>query len=259
MTPEERMRITGQESGERINVYKLNEIKMSGDDGTFSMREVLAEKGEDGKYPVKDLGDHVDAVIIKMRWRLTRYEELPDNKSIYYMTSEYDSKNTDKVVLFTNMEKDIAVKIKEKYGLGTQQVVYAYVPALKQVCRIIVKASGLGSEKNPNKELGLFDHKNSFTESNTFIDDFITHFSSVYREDEKNKRKSYYATVFSTGRELTDTEKEKIATLREEVHEKTSANKNFADEYTPPKEEKDEIDKGFEAAQEEVSPDDIPF
>ncbi len=45
---------------------------MSGDDGSFRMRQVLSEKGEDGRYPTKDLGKELNGVILKMRWQFFR-------------------------------------------------------------------------------------------------------------------------------------------------------------------------------------------
>jgi len=42
--------MTGQQGGERVVAHKLNEIRMSGDDGKFTYLELLGEKGADGKY-----------------------------------------------------------------------------------------------------------------------------------------------------------------------------------------------------------------
>jgi hypothetical protein len=152
--------MTGQASQERTVVLKLNEIKMNGDTGAFNLRETLGEKGEDGKYPVKELGKEVKGVILKMRWRLSRFEEAKSDKDkpTMWMTSEYDNKNTDKVVLFNNNEKGIAADIKEKYKLGYKRVLYTYIPGLKQTVRIVVNASALSGDKNSGGELGLFEY-----------------------------------------------------------------------------------------------------
>jgi hypothetical protein len=87
----------------------------------FVLRETLGEKGEDGRYPTKELGKTVGGVILKMRWRLAKFET--NKPSI--MSSEYDKKNTDTVVLFGSNEKGLAVDLKEKYSLGSQRVLFA--------------------------------------------------------------------------------------------------------------------------------------
>lgn len=251
--------MTGQKGAERTPAYKLNEIKMSGDDGAFSIKEVLSEKGEDGKYPVRPLGEAVDGVILKMRWRLTRYVESPGRS---LMTSEYDNKNTDKVIEFSTGDKGVAVDMKEKHKLSTQRVLYVYIPKEKEVVRIIVKASALSSDNNPEidgkRALGLFEYIDEYNSSETYVHDYVTHFSSVFREGKnsdgsKNKRKDHYAMTFEAGRILTDTEKEKVLGMIKDVHEKTSANKNFAEEYVAPQESEES------APQEEINPDDVPF
>jgi hypothetical protein len=245
--------MTGQKGAERTPAYKLNEVKMSGDDGTFSLREILGEKDEKGHYRVLPLGNDFDAVILKMRWRLTRYDEdKATGQGKTTMTSEYDNKNTDKVVVFGSNEKGIAAEMKVKYNLGSQRVLYVYDPKRKEIIRIIVKASALSGEKNPEGVLGLFEYIDEHNAATTMVHEFITHFASTYREDEKNKRKSYHAMTFSCGRPLTDTEKEKILTLIKEVHEKTTANKDFADDYKAPETQTEE-------PKDEISPDDIPF
>ena len=245
--------MTGQKGAERTPAYKLNEIKMSGDDGSFSIKEVLGEKGEDGRYRVRLLGEGVDGVILKMRWRLTRFVESPGRS---LMTSEYDNKNTDKVVEFSTNEKGLAANLKEKHNLSSQRVIYAFIPKEKEVVRIIVKASALSSENNPEvdgkKPMGLFDYIDEYNSTETFVHDYITHFGSIFREDKKNKRKSYHAMTFSTGRILTDSEKETILGLIKEVHEKTSGNKSFADEYVAPQEP-------MEYPKDDINPDDVPF
>ena len=51
---------TGQAS-KRIPAYKLNEVRINGDDGTFSLVELLSPKNADtGKYNSQKLGSSVD-------------------------------------------------------------------------------------------------------------------------------------------------------------------------------------------------------
>jgi hypothetical protein len=252
--------LTGQAgTGDRVPAFKLNEIKMSGDTGEFSLREILGTKGEDGRYPVKELGKVVRGVILKMRWRLTRYEEQSDGKggktSTTWMTSEFDNKSADKVVLFNNNEKGIAADIKVKHALGSQRVLYVYVPGLNQTVRLVVKASGLSGDKNPNSELGLFEYVDSFDmPAREYLHEYLTEFTGVYREDKTNPRKSYWAMTFKRGKEIETENKVKIIDMIKEVHEKVGT--KFADTYTPPV-----AAEGIEYPQQDdaINPDDIPF
>lgn len=226
--------MTGQENGERVVAYKLNEIRMSGDTGEFSFVEFLGEKGEDGKYPSQPLGKEIQGVILKMRWRLFKYEEMPDGSPKISSTSEFDNKLTDKIVIFGSNEKGLAVDLKEKYGLATQRVLYVYLPSLKEIVRIAVKASSLSGDKNPNKEQGLFEYLDKFNSDKEYVHEYLTKFGSVERKDPKgNKRKDYCAMSFSIGEKVTDASKEKVIEMIKDVHERTSKTA-FADEYVAP-------------------------
>lgn len=247
-------KMTGQNSGEKVTAYKLNEVRMSGDDGSFSFRCLLSEK-KDGKYVSQPLGKTVDGVILKMRWRLAKYNEPPAQS---YMTSEYDFKTTDTVIEFSTKKKGTAAQIKEELGLGSQRVLYVYVPAQKEIVRVIVKPSALSSENNPGKEFGLFDYVQSFTDENIGVHEFVTQFGSVHRPDKNgNKRKDYFAMTFTRGRALTETEKEKVIGLIREVHEKTGATA-FAEAYNGEPETNNEA-PGIEYPKDDIHPEDIPF
>ncbi len=243
-------KMTGQASGERVAAYKLNEVKMSGDTGEFSLRQILAEKGEDGKYPVVELGKELNGVILKKRWRLYRYEESKQS----LMSSEYDFKNQDTVVLFGSGEKGVAADIKEKYKLGTQGVLYVYLPGRKEVVRLIVKASGMGSEGNPDGVLGLFAYLDTYDAANgELFNDYQTVFKGTYRLDPKNPRKNYWAMTFAKGAAVLDENKPKVLEMVQEVHKKVGGT-TFAVQYAP------EAPTGNEDYPvEDINPDDIPF
>jgi hypothetical protein len=240
MDSKELAKLTGQEGGERVVAYKLNEIRMSGNDGTFTYLELLGTKGEDNKYPSKEIGKTLNGVILKMRWRLFKYEEvngIADIKS----TSEYDNKNTDQVYLFGKGEKGLAVDIKEKYKLGTQRVLYVYLPKKDEIVRIMVKPSALTADNNPNKEMGLFEYVDSFRNDSSYLHEHLTNFSGVERKDPKNPRKDYFAMTFSRGAHLLPESIEKVAGLIKEVHERTTGT-DFVEEYVPPAEDTGEVD-----------------
>jgi hypothetical protein len=258
MTDEEIKKMTGQAGNDRPAAYKLNEVKMSGDTGEFSIREILGEKEEDGKYPVKEMGKAVNAVILKMRWRLARYEELPGGKSTMWMTSEYENKTTDEVILFNNGERGIATDLKERHKLGSQRVLYVFLPGRKEVARLIVKPSALSGDKNPADEkgqaMGLFEYVDMFNEQKLNLHEFNTTFSSVYRTDPGgNKRKDYFAMTFAKGTEVAQENKGKVVEMIQEVVAKIGKG---SPEIAAPAVSGTDTDN---YPTDDINPDDIPF
>ena len=262
--------MTGQNQGDSgAAPYKLNEVRMSGDTGKFTLIELLGERGEDGKYPSRELGETIEGVILKMRWRLFKYEELPGGKSNVIASSEYDIKRkgpyddqslNDMVVLFNSGEKGVAADLKERYGLGSQRVLYVYSKKADQIVRVIVKPSALSGENNPGGELGLFGYVDGFKKDGKYLHNFTTKFGSVYREDAKNKRKSYYAMTFARGSELSEENRALVIEKIKEVHEKT-ASPEFAKNWTPPgaEAELDEgVSRGAEYPAEDITGGGVP-
>jgi hypothetical protein len=251
--------MTGQTGRERFPSYKLNEVTMSGDDGSFRLKEILGPKNTEGKYNVEQLGQELHGVILKMRWRLSRYEE--EGQSL--ATTEYDNKHQDEVVVFPMKDRGNAATMKERYKLSTQRVVYLYVPAKQQIVRLIVKASGLSGDKNPKEEKGLFEHIDEFNETNTLAHEFVTTCKGVFREGQntdgsRNKRKDHYAMSFSTGRKLNESELAKVEGMIRDVHEKTAP--ATAPTHEDVLEEQEEASpSGIEYPKDEINPDDIPF
>jgi hypothetical protein len=252
MTPEEIAAANGQTGSDRIAAYKLNEIKLNGNTGTFILRQTLAEKGEDGRYPTKELGPKIGGVILKMRWRLARFEK---NKASI-LSSEFDNKSTDTVVLFGSNEKGIAAALKDKYELGSQRVLYTYIPAIKEVVRIIVKPSALSGDKNLEGQLGLFEYVDGFNQDKKYLHEWMTEFSTVKRTEPVE----YFAMTFRAHKEIEAENKQPMVDLFKEVHEKTNGSA-FAEHYAGT----DGDGKGAPAniageyPEEDINPDDIPF
>lgn len=236
--------------------YKLNKVTMSGDDGKFKLTDLLSERPKGEKPNNEDLGEVIEGVILKMRWQLTRFDETTSLSS-----TEYDNKWKDEVTVYPMKEKGNAATMKEKHSLNTVRVVYFYVPKKAQIVRLIVKASALtGGEKNPGGEHGLFEYIDEYAQTETLPCEFITACKGVFREGKnadgsKNKRKDHYAMSFKSGRELTDSEFEKVEAMMIEVNEKTSAVKP----ETKPEIEEDVAGKGLEASSQEIDLNDIPF
>ena len=238
MDEKEKMReMTGQKGG-GSNPYPLNELRMSGDDGSFSLLELLSEK-IDKKYPKVEMGKEVKGVMLRMKWRMQKFVEGQG----FIRTTEYDNKNTDFVSVFPSNDKGLAVDMKEKYVLSTQRVVYFWLPERQEVVRLAVKASALSGEKNPNKEMGLFDYCNAMNENELYVNEHLTVLGSCFRLDPSgNKRKEYYATTFVQGDALSPDEAMKMRKMTEEIFERTKqkelpAIQSVADDYPEPSEE----------------------
>lgn len=252
---------TGQ-TGDRVAAYKLNEVRMNGDDGSFSLVELLLPKNADtGKYGVQKLGSSVEGVILKMRWKLSKYKEGEPSLN----TSEFDNKSKDKVVLFGTNERGIAANIKERFALTTQRVLYVYLPKQREIVRVIVKPSGF-SRKNPNDPAGLFEFINEHEKAGTYVHKFWTTFSCKFQEGKNldgspNKRKDHFSMTFACGKPLTEEQQEKVYAMIEEVDSKTTAiAAQFADSYEPKPE--NEITPGVDSTdypEDNLNPDDVPF
>jgi hypothetical protein len=177
---------------------------------------------------------------------LFRYEEKNGIVKTY-LTSEYDSKMKDEVIEFTTKDRGIAGEIKERMALGTQCVLYVYLPSRKETVRVIIKASALSSELNPEGVMGLFDYFNSFNMEEELPCEYTTIFGSTFREDGKNRRKTYYATTFKRGDRVKDENMSTVYEKLEEVDAKTG--------QPAPAVSEDKI----EYPEEDINPDDIPF
>jgi hypothetical protein len=126
------------------------------------------------------------------------------------------------------------------------------------------KASALSGDKNPGKELGLFEYIDEYNDTDTMVHQFIAECTGVFREGtnqdgSKNKRKDHYAMSFKRGRALNEGEIAKVEEMIAEVHEKT-ANPNAATEE--PEQEavqgrsEDDFDGAVDTAFEVYAPQD---
>jgi hypothetical protein len=218
LTKEEKMKMLGVSTQEAA--YKLNEVSINGDDGKFRLRDILGEK-QDDKYQIHELGNKISGVVLKMRWRFARYEEVQGQENgIYHTSTEFDNKHSDTVTVYPSKEKGLAVDMKEKYDLSTQRVVYFYLPERKEVVRLIIKSSALTGDKNPKQEMGLFEYQDFLRKDDVMLCDTVTDCSGVWREDAKNKRKSYWTMQFEKGRDLSDSEKDSIEAKMRELDSK---------------------------------------
>ena len=231
MENDQKKAILGMGTGGGAPMYKLNRVQMSGDDGTFKLSDLLKDREKGTKPDIADMGKELDGVILKMRWALSKYDEP---NSMFYSSTEYDDKWKDQVTIYPSKEKGSVENMKAKYALSTQRIVYMYVPSWKQIVRLIVKASALSGDKNPNGEKGLFEYIDEYMQTETYPCDYITSCVGVFRSGKNqdgtpNKRKDHYAMTFSQGRILTETEQAKVQQMMIEVNEKTGVPKVESD------------------------------
>lgn len=235
--------------------YKLNEVAMSGDTGEFIFKDILSGKGEDGKYAQRVIGNTLEVVFLKLRWKLNKYEEV-NGTGTFTSTTEYDDKNLDTVTVFPSKEKGLAINMKDKYKLKTLRIAYCYVPVLKQVVRLTIKASALTGDENDGEEMGLFDYQKFLENEKQHVYTVVTQLDSVTR-NKGDRRKEYKAMTFALGEVLAPEKFDKIRVLMHEVHEKvTTVQPDKKDEVA---EVKSEVKTDVDYPEDEINPDDIPF
>lgn len=234
--------------------YQLNQIEFNGQKGTFVERMLLGEKSGDGKYEKRDLGQEVKCVFLKHRRVLSQY--VKDGKSLN--TNEHKGKD-DYVFLSGANEKGIASNLREKYQkLRVKQIVYAYVPSLGEVVRIVIKGKSLFSEDK--NRFGYYDYVSSF-EKGDHAWMYWTELKPVQMQGELG---SYYAMELVKGEKLTDGQMEKIAGLIEEVTVKMDVVEEYYKAKAPQElakaveQEDEEIDDGS-TSDESINIADIPF
>lgn len=197
--------------------YPLNQIEFNGQKGVFVERMLLGEKGSDGKYVKKEIGNSVQCVFLKHRRILAQY--VKDGNSLN--TNEHKGKD-DYVFLSGANEKGIASNLREKYQkLRVKQIVYAYVPSLGEVVRVIIKGKSLFSEDK--NRFGYYDYISSFEKG----DHPWMYFTDLKPVQLQGDLGSYYAIELIKGERLTDGQMEKVAGLIEEV----TAKMDVVEEY----------------------------
>jgi len=196
-TKEELVEMSGEKAYRKPKSLQLNTITFNGKEGKFVFTDILSGRGADNKYTKKDLGTQVELVFLKIRRILSKYKKAP---AISLQTNEH-STTKDVVMLYGANEKGVAGEIREKYPeLRTQQIVYAYVPLLKQMVRLSVKGASLGSENKSKDVKGFYDYLTSFAN-----DEHSFEFMTVLKPiQESGELGAYFAINFIKGGLITD-------------------------------------------------------
>lgn len=212
MTNDEIANMTG--AGIYGKRFSVSEITFNGNTGDFMYRDKDAQKNADGKYPKENLGKSLDIVFLKIRRKLSVFKKNGNGLS----TNEHNSKNDMVVVYGPNNLRDIgtASAMREKYHeLRTQQMVYCYYPAKKEIVRIVIKGASLGSEvKHPADVNKFYDYLQTFSKE----EPVHTVFTKLSPIKEAGPQGDYYAIRFDKGATLAPEQQEKINSSIIEVH-----------------------------------------
>lgn len=252
-------------TGESIyqkNTMALDEVTFDGNDGIFLERAKDAKKDkETGIMPRTKLTqpeEVLEVVYLKIRRTLFHYDEMQEK---FWNTSEHNSKS-DLVVLYKDGKKEIgtAEDLRAKYLdanqvpiLSTQQVVYAYVPKLDKVVRLLIKGASLGSRfEHKTEVLKFYDYFRSFGKGE-HSHQFVTKLTPV-KEINKMK-KTYFAISFVKGQPLDEEMQSKVLGMINETHEMVQA----IDDRLQATLSKSEFSSPKQTFREKVSMDDIPI
>lgn len=248
--------MSGEKGYKKAPEYRLNEVRINGNTGQFYVKMITEEKGEDGKYKKVPLTspDGLNVIFLKHRRVLAQFRKNEPS----LQTNEHNHKD-DYVMLFGANEKGRASDLRQKYqGLRTQQIVYAFVPTLNQIVKLVVKGSSLGSEAKQKDVLGYYEYLGTFGK-----DEHSWQYMTVLKPvKESSTMADYYAIEFIRGEVLSDDRIEKVATMIEEVHnhikdldayynQKTA--QQIVTDVAPPEATADDY------PEEEINPEDIPF
>jgi hypothetical protein len=224
MNTEEINKMTGANNYQKVEAIKLNKIQFNGQTGTFVktclLEDKVTENGEE-RFKTIDLGKELKVVFLKHRRVLTQYIKGKPSPT----TNEHNSKD-DYVTLFTGKEKESgkASILREKYpGLRTVQVVYAYVPSLKETVKLSIKGASLSSEVKAKDVPTYYSYLASFKNEHSW--QFITELSPVA---EKGPMGTYFCINFKKGEKLTEEQINKAVEIIKDIHEKITAQDEYA-------------------------------
>ncbi len=153
--------MTGESNFKRAERY--SEITFNGNKGEFFYRNKDAERDEQTKkFPKESLGNEIAVVFLKVR-RVLQAKYKPDTPTL--RTSEHNVKG-DIVVLYEGKERRGVVvadgDLAKEKGLYTNQIVYCYFPEKKEVVKVVLKGSSLGSKKTAKGVMKFYDYMQSF-------------------------------------------------------------------------------------------------
>jgi len=270
--------MTGADNYKKLTLPQYNEIMLQGQmkektkdrdtgepirGGSFKLVNTTATKESEDRFTVTQLPDELHMVILKIRRDLQSYRK----GEATLRTSEHNTKYDKNVVMFGLDEpvRGTADELREKFNLKTRQIVYAYIPELGGIHRVVVKGTQQfkGREEKGDRQ-GLFEYLKNF-EGEEHAHQFVTVIKGVEVPSE-----DYYSIDFRRGDKLTEEQLSKVETMIRDLHERiTQVDEFYArrnqqqGEGSEPKDtlpeiQIDEVEEDEEGGVE-INPEDIPF
>lgn len=224
-TKEEIAAMTGAQMSTRAPQYPLDEVSILGKRsdsekypfaaGHFRLKKKSVPLAKDQKeYEQEDLGNApLDVVFLKIRRIMVEYR--PDGS---LQTNEHNAK-ADTVSLFGD---DGGVQIGTGYELWeknqrlkTHQVVYAYVPKLQRIIRLIVKGISLGGSQKIDGVTSFYEYLGNFSNEKLHAHE---HFTRLVPFETASKAGKIWGINFQRGSKLDDEKIAKVEGMVVDVH-----------------------------------------
>lgn len=245
-------------SQQSAQLIKLDEVRLNGKDGVFTIKYKTREKVKEGDrevYPKEEIKGTLKLLFLKKRRALIEYGK---GGTVVRSTNEHNT-TSDTVKLTHNeggkSEVGVASALREKYpNLRTHEIIYAMNLETEETVRLIVRGSSLHMQEKVEGVTLFYDYLQSFTGD----DKFYLYETEMTPKPVKTPLGTVYATHFARGRRITDEEFSVAASKIKELHLNTKAADATVQSSAPsaPKEEDlDTIDYG----DTNVNVDDIPF
>ena len=280
--------MTGEETYAGRN-SETNEVSLNGDTGKFFYFDRAQERDpKTGKYtqtPLDagltlkfdpDTGEKeitgskpLKVIFLKIRRTLSFYH--PENgKSM--RTLEHNTKY-DETILYGpekgQREAGTGESLRTLHDeLRTIQKVYCYFPERKEVVRLVVKGSSLGSKAETPGIKKFYDYLQTYKKP----DHFYEYITEIVPIPEKGPKGIYFAMSFSRGEKLSEEQQTKVVGLIKEIHAQTEKDDELVkkrigtmDKVETPREVEvsaedfSDAKPEIEYPNEEIDPADIPF
>lgn len=164
-----------RENANQMPGLDLTYINFNGRDGVFN--KTTGEKDEDGKSIKEEIGDSFTACILMMRNRANKFDPQHPDKNM--RSDEFDNMQ-EEITIKDNDGKPIEsgnyAKLKMKYDIGLEKILYLISPDTEKIAKMTVRGSSLVSLFNYTKffkddcfsrfitKFGCKDAKNNYGE-----------------------------------------------------------------------------------------------
>lgn len=207
-------------SQQQAQLLKLDEVKLNGKDGNFTIKRKTQPKVKEGDrevYPKEELTGTLSLVFLKKRRQLI---ETGKGGTVVRKTNEHNA-TTDTVVLTDeNGKREIGVAkdLREKYpNLRTNEVIYAQNLTNGEVLRLIIRGSSLHMQEEQKGITLFYDYLKEFKDD----DKFYLFETEMIPTAVRSALGTIYTTHFKRGRKITDEEFKSVSDNIRSIHANT--------------------------------------